>query len=109
MGTMVTGRYPRCGAATRSGGRSRSTAAGAGASVRAMDLPPELAPVLAEFAGGASVDAVEALTLGITNRNFRVDVGGDSYVIRLSGRDTELLGIDREAEHVAASAAAAAG
>ena len=74
-----------------------------------MELPPELAPIVDEIAGGAPVDAVEALTLGITNRNFRVDVGGHSYVIRLSGRDTELLGIDREAEHIAASAAAAAG
>ena len=74
-----------------------------------MEIPPELAPVLAEIAGGAPVEGVEALTLGITNRNFRVDVDGSSYVVRLSGRDTELLGIDRAAEHVAASAAADAG
>jgi thiamine kinase-like enzyme len=52
---------------------------------------------------------VTPITLGITNRNFRVDIAGGSYVVRLSGRDTELLGIDRSAEFAAASAAAAAG
>jgi len=49
------------------------------------------------------------ITTGITNRNFRVDVGGESFVVRLSGKDTELLGIDRDAEDAAARAAGAAG
>ena len=30
---------------------------------------------------------------GITNRNVRVDVEGSSYVVRLPGEDTALLGI----------------
>jgi len=46
---------------------------------------------------------------GITNHNFRVDVGGQSFVLRLVGENTELLGIDREAEFAANRAAAAAG
>jgi thiamine kinase-like enzyme len=46
---------------------------------------------------------------GITNHNFRVDVGGQSFVLRLVGEDTELLGIDREVEYAASRAAAAAG
>jgi thiamine kinase-like enzyme len=46
---------------------------------------------------------------GITNHNFRVDVGGESFVVRLAGRDTEVLGIDRDAERAAAEAAAEAG
>jgi thiamine kinase-like enzyme len=46
---------------------------------------------------------------GITNRNFKVDVDGSSYVVRIPGAGTELLGIDRGAEHAAARAAAAAG
>ena len=75
-----------------------------------MALDPALDAVIRTLPGGdAGVDAVEPLTLGITNRNFRVDVGGASYVVRLSGRDTELLGIDRDAERVAATAAADAG
>ncbi len=38
---------------------------------------------------------------GITNRNFRVDVGGESFVLRVAGANTELLGIDRENEYLA--------
>ena len=49
------------------------------------------------------------LEAGITNRNVRVDVDGESFVVRLPGRDTDLLGIDRRAEHMAAQAAADAG
>jgi thiamine kinase-like enzyme len=46
---------------------------------------------------------------GRTNRNFRVDVDDAAYFLRLSDKETELLGIDRTAEHQAALAAAAAG
>jgi thiamine kinase-like enzyme len=46
---------------------------------------------------------------GITNHNFRVDVGGESFVLRLVGENTDLLGIDREAEYAANRAAAAVG
>jgi thiamine kinase-like enzyme len=42
---------------------------------------------------------------GITNHNFLVHVDGDRYVVRLAGKDTELLGIDRDAERAAAEAA----
>ena len=52
---------------------------------------------------------VTPITIGITNRNFRVDIGGESFVVRLSGKDTGLLGINRAAENEAASTAAAAG
>ncbi len=46
---------------------------------------------------------------GITNRNFRVTLGGADYVIRRPGKDTDLLGIDREAERLANEAAAQLG
>ena len=46
---------------------------------------------------------------GITNRNFRVRFGEDDYVVRLPGKDTALLGIDRETERLASNAAAALG
>jgi thiamine kinase-like enzyme len=42
---------------------------------------------------------------GITNQNFRVDVDGESFVLRICGADTELLGIRREAEYIANLAA----
>ena len=59
-------------------------------------LEPELGPL---------PDGPEPLEGGITNRNFRV---GD-LVVRLPGKDTGLLGIDRLAECEATRAAAAAG
>jgi thiamine kinase-like enzyme len=52
---------------------------------------------------------IEPLGGGITNRNFRVDLEGRSYVLRIGGKDTHLLGIDRRAEYRAASAAASLG
>lgn len=42
---------------------------------------------------------------GITNLNFRVDVGGESFVLRIAGVDTEMLGINREYEYAANLAA----
>jgi thiamine kinase-like enzyme len=51
----------------------------------------------------------QALEEGITNRNYRVRFGGADHVVRLCGPETELLGIDREAEKAAADAAHAAG
>jgi thiamine kinase-like enzyme len=52
---------------------------------------------------------VEPLGGGITNRNFRVDCEGRAYVLRIGGKDTHLLGIDRRAEYRAASVAAGLG
>jgi thiamine kinase-like enzyme len=46
---------------------------------------------------------------GITNRNLRVTLGGEDYVVRRPGKDTRLLGIDRAAERAANEAAAALG
>jgi thiamine kinase-like enzyme len=43
----------------------------------------------------------EPLGGGITNRNFLVEVDGVRYVIRIGGKDTALLGIDRRVEHEA--------
>ena len=50
---------------------------------------------------------IEPLGGGITNHNFVVRVDGKAYVLRIAGADTELLGIDRAAEHAAARTAAA--
>ncbi len=49
---------------------------------------------------------VGALEGGITNRNLLVDVGGERAVLRLTGVDTHLLGIDRNVERVAHERAA---
>ncbi len=52
---------------------------------------------------------VRPLTGGITNMNFRVDVDGRSYVLRMGGAKTDLLGIDRSIERAAAVRAAEVG
>ncbi len=46
---------------------------------------------------------------GITNRNYRVRFGGRDCVVRLPGKNTDLLGIDRQAERAATTAAAEIG
>src|SRR3954470_23112588 len=46
---------------------------------------------------------------GITNHNFRARFGDAEVVLRIAGRDTELLGIDRAAEPIATVAAAELG
>jgi len=63
-------------------------------------LAAELGPVESE---------PQALEDGITNRNFRVRFGGTDHVVRVCGKETELLGIDREAEREAAEIAHRAG
>jgi thiamine kinase-like enzyme len=72
---------------------------------------PELTDVIARLAAvlGPRQGGVRPLDGGITNRNYRVNFGGDEYVVRLPGKDTNLLGIDREAERLATRQAAELG
>jgi thiamine kinase-like enzyme len=63
---------------------------------------------VSEVLGEVSGEPV-ALEGGITNRNFRVVVGGRDVVVRVPGKDTSELGIDRAAEAQAAQAAARLG
>src|SRR5918994_4742710 len=58
---------------------------------------------------GGSEGAPEPLDGGITNRNFRARFGGTDYVIRVPGKDTSLLEIDRRAELAANECAARVG
>ena len=52
---------------------------------------------------------VTVLGGGITNHNFKVEVRGEAFVLRIGGKDTELLGIDRAHEHAASVLAASLG
>ena len=52
---------------------------------------------------------VEVLGGGITNHNLKVVVDGESFVLRIAGKGTGLLGIDRLVELAATQAAAALG
>ncbi len=48
---------------------------------------------------------VSPLDGGITNSNFRVDVDGESFALRIAGTGTDKLGINREHEYAANLAA----
>jgi thiamine kinase-like enzyme len=52
---------------------------------------------------------VEPLGGGITNRNYRVAIDGDVFVVRIPAASGSLLGIDRGLEHQASRLAAACG
>lgn len=52
---------------------------------------------------------VTPLAGGLTNHNFKVDSNAGSFVVRISDRDTGLLAIDHDNEHVNSVAAAEAG
>ena len=64
---------------------------------------PELTEAVARVSAllGPREGPVTQLDGGITNRNFRVTFGATDYVLRLPGKRTDLLGIDREAECMA--------
>jgi len=63
-------------------------------------LPAELGPLEGEPI---------PLEGGITNRNFRLRLDGGDYVLRVPGKDTDALGIDRGAEAAATELAARVG
>jgi thiamine kinase-like enzyme len=77
-----------------------------------MSRSPEApASVIERVPGWAGVDdlRIEPLEGGWTNHNYRVEVGGDSFVLRVSGPHVAVLGIDRRAERAALAAAARGG
>ena len=53
--------------------------------------------------------AISPLSGGLTNENYLVESGGERYVMRLPGRSTELLSIDRANEVYNTRAAASTG
>jgi thiamine kinase-like enzyme len=67
----------------------------------------DILPRVEQLAGTDRV--VTELPGGLTNTNYKVVVGGRSYVVRVSSKDAGLLAIDRENEYVNSVAAAEAG
>ena len=53
--------------------------------------------------------AITKLRGGLTNVIYKIDYAGESYIVRLFGAGTDLLGIDRERENTVSQAVAAAG
>jgi len=71
--------------------------------------PP--ASVIARVPGWAGREDMRVAPLegGWTNQNFRVDLGSESFVLRVAGAHGALLGIDRQAERQALGRAAGSG
>jgi thiamine kinase-like enzyme len=57
------------------------------------------------FLANAQDLKITPLTGGITNLNYKIEANGKAYVLRITGADTELLGIRREVEYAANLAA----
>ncbi len=91
---------------------TRRTATGVTARGSSWESPPvdDLERVLA-LLGELGPPAGEPVVLsgGITNRNVKIRLGEGTYVLRLCGRDTEVLSIDRPTEVQATRQAHAAG
>jgi thiamine kinase-like enzyme len=76
----------------------------------AEDDTVTLEEVIAQIPGWAGARTVTStLGGGITNLNYRVDVEGESFVVRIPGKDCELLGIDRQREYACTKAASRSG
>src|SRR5207248_9412642 len=66
--------------------------------------------ILEQIPGWSGKELVVAPLLGgITNQNYRVDVAGETFVLRIGGKGTRLLGIDRGHEHACTAIAAQLG
>jgi thiamine kinase-like enzyme len=52
---------------------------------------------------------IQEMPGGLTNKNYRVEVDGQPYFVRVPGASTELLAIDRDSEYQSSKAAADAG
>src|SRR5438477_12670453 len=66
--------------------------------------------ILNQVPGWNAADArVAPLIGGITNQNYRVDIGEETFVLRIGGKGTHLLGIDRGRESICTAIAAQVG
>src|SRR5260370_9450560 len=66
--------------------------------------------ILSKIPGWNVADAVVTpLVGGISNQNYRVDIGGETFVLRIGGKGTHLLGIDRGRESICTAIVAQVG
>ena len=75
-----------------------------------MHTPVAVERIIAQIPGWNLANAVIVpLEGGITNQNYRVDIHGETFVLRIGGKGTHLLGIDRERESICTAIAAQVG
>ncbi len=70
----------------------------------------QILQIIHQVPGWEAVKAViNPLPGGLTNQNYRIDIDEDSFVLRIPGADTHLLGIDRQHEFICTTIAAQIG
>src|SRR5690349_6097542 len=73
-------------------------------------MEQHIAHIISQIPGWSVERAVVTpLEGGITNQNYRVDIDGASFVLRVGGKGTHLLGIDRERESICSTLASRVG
>jgi thiamine kinase-like enzyme len=73
-------------------------------------MEPRVAQILSRIPAWNGLEVVVTpLIGGITNQNYRLDIAGESFVLRISGTGTHLLGINREHERTCTTLAAEVG
>src|SRR5260370_10468674 len=73
-------------------------------------MDQQIERILSQVPGWRGAEAVVTPLLGgITNQNYRVDIAGESFVLRIGGKNTHLLGIDRGRERACTVIAAQVG
>jgi thiamine kinase-like enzyme len=70
-----------------------------------MTLSIDAAIARVPFLAKAKSLKTTPLTGGITNLNYKIEADGKSYVLRITGANTDKLGIKRDVEHAANKAA----
>ena len=63
-----------------------------------MDNITPILQRIPQFASAKSIEITE-LSGGITNKNYKITVDDESYVLRIGGNETKYLGIDRKIEY----------
>jgi thiamine kinase-like enzyme len=70
----------------------------------------ELAPIIARIPAWSHAEQIQVERIaGLTNANYRVIVAGERFVLRVSGKNSEQLGINRQHEAAALETAAVLG
>jgi thiamine kinase-like enzyme len=70
----------------------------------------ELTAIIARIPAWAGADHLQVERIaGLTNTNYRITVNGECFVLRVSGKNTQHLGINRQQEAAALKTAAALG
>lgn len=58
----------------------------------------EILQRIPQFASTKNLE-IQELTGGITNKNYKINADGESFVLRMGGNETKYLGIDRAVEY----------